>query len=109
MMGIGCIGVTDEISTQRSVLDWPPCSSGKVGAAPTVDCASNLLTSWRLTTSVGTDETPARSISKPSMDIVMTRKAGHKESTFRWVEVTTAQDTEERGEEKFSRPVLEQR
>jgi hypothetical protein len=53
---------------------------------------------------MGTDETPARSISKPSIDIAMTRKAGHKESTFRWVDVTTAQDTEKRGEEKFSAP-----
>jgi hypothetical protein len=28
---------------------------------------------------------------------------------FRWVDVTTSQDTEERGETKVSRPVLEQR
>jgi hypothetical protein len=108
-MGIGGIGVTDEVSTQRSVLDWPPCSSGKVGAAPTVDCSSNLLTSWRLTTSVGTDETPARSISKPSMDIAMTRKAGNKVTTFRGVDGTTYQDTEERREAKVSCSVLEQR
>ena len=108
-MGIGCIGVNDGASTQQSVLDWPPCSNGKVGAAPTVDCSSNLLTSWRSTTSVGTDETPALSISKPYMDPAMTRKPGNKETTFRWVDVTTYQDTEERGEEKSSRPVLEQR
>jgi hypothetical protein len=108
-MGSGCSGVNDEVSTQRSVLDWPPCSGGKVGAAHTVDCSSTLRTRGRLTTSVGTAETPARSTSKPSMDTAMTRKAGHKETTFRWVDVTTDQDTEERGEEKFSRPVLEQR
>ena len=68
-----------------------------------------LLTSLRSTISVGIDETPATAISKPSMDTAMTRKAGNKETICRWVDVTTSQDTEERGEAKVSRPVLEQR
>ena len=68
-----------------------------------------MLTSLRLTISVGIDETPATSISKPYMDIAMTRKAGHKVTIFRRVHVTTYQDPEERCEEKFSRTVLEQR
>jgi hypothetical protein len=108
-MGIGCIGVNDGASTQPSVLDWPPCSNGKVGAAPTVDCSSNLLTSWRSTTAVGIDETPARTISKLYMGIAMTRKAGNKVTIFRCVYVTTYQDTEERREAKASCSVLEQR
>jgi len=33
----------------------------------------------------------------------------NKVTIFRWVDVATYQDTEERCEEKFSRPVLEQR
>jgi hypothetical protein len=68
-----------------------------------------MRTSERSTRSVGIDETPAMSISKPYMDMAMTRKAGNTVTIFRWVCVTTYQDTEERGEEKFSRPVLEQR
>jgi hypothetical protein len=54
-------------------------------------------------------ETLATSISKLSMGIAMTRKAGNTVTIFRGVDVTTSQDTEERCEEKFSRPVLEQR
>jgi hypothetical protein len=107
-MGIGC-GVNDEVSTPRSVLDWPPCSSGKVGAALPVDGSATLRTSWRLTTAVGIDETPALAISKLYMHIALTRKAGNKESTFRWVDVTTSQDTEERRDAKASCSVLEQR
>src|SRR5262245_30225640 len=108
-MGIGCIGVNDGASTQRSVLDWPPCLNGKGGAAPIVDCSSNLLTSWRSTTVVEIDETPARTISKLYMGIAMTRKAGHTGTTFRRVDVTTSQDTEERRDAKVSCSVLEQR
>jgi hypothetical protein len=48
-----------------------------------VDCSSNMLTNERLTTSVGIDETPAMSISKPYMDIAMTRKPGNKVNTYR--------------------------
>ena len=109
MMGIGCIGVNDEGSTRRSVLDWPPCSNTRADAAPTVDCSSTMLTSLRSTISMGIDVTPAMSISKLYMGIAMTRKAGNKVTIFRWVDVTTSQDTEERGEAKVSRPVLEQR
>ena len=58
---------------------------------------------------MGIDVTPAMSISKLYMGIATTRKAGNKVTIFRWVDVTTSQDTEERCEEKFSRPVLEQR
>jgi hypothetical protein len=58
---------------------------------------------------VGIDGTSALSISKPYMGIAMTRKAGNKGTIFRWVDVTTHQDTEEQCEEKCSRPVLEQR
>ena len=58
---------------------------------------------------MGIDVTPALSISKRYMGIAMTRKAGNKGTIFRWVDVTTSQDTEERCERKLSRPVLEQR
>ena len=68
-----------------------------------------MLTSLRSTISMGIDATLAPSISKLYMGIAMTRKAGNKVTTFRWVDVTTSQDTEERGEAKVSRPVLEQR
>ena len=74
-----------------------------------MDGSSTLRTSWRSTIAVGIDATPALSISTPSMGTAMTRKAGNKVTIFRWVDGTTYQDTEERGEEKFSRPVLEQR
>jgi hypothetical protein len=43
------------------------------------------------------------------MGIAMMRKAGNKVTTFRWVYVTTSQDTEERREAKVSCSVLEQR
>jgi hypothetical protein len=108
-MGMGCSGVNDGVSTPRSVLAWPPCSNGKAGAAPTVDCSSTLRTSWRSTTSVGIDETPALATSKLYTGIAMTRKAGHTGTTCRWVDVTTYQDTEERREAKASCSVLEQR
>ena len=58
---------------------------------------------------MGIDATLATSISKLYMGIAMTRKAGNKVPTFQWVDVTTSQDPEERGEAKVSRPVLEQR
>jgi hypothetical protein len=74
-----------------------------------VDGSSPLLTSLRSTISMGIDATPATAISKLSMGIAMTRKAGNQVTTCRWVDVTTSQDTEERGEAKVSRPVLEQR
>ena len=74
-----------------------------------MDCASTMLTSLRATISMGIDATPATAISKLSMGIAMTRKAGNKVITFRWVDVITSQDTEERGEARVSRPVLEQR
>src|SRR5262245_11041396 len=99
-MGSGGSGVNDGASTQRSVLDWPSCLNGKVGAAPTVACSSNLLTSWRSTTAVGIDETPTLTISKLYMGIAMTRKAGNTVTTFRCVYVTTYQDTEARRDAK---------
>ena len=68
-----------------------------------------MLTSVRSTIAMGIDVTPALSISKRYMGIAMTRKAGNKGTIFRWVDVTTSQNTEERGEAKVSRPVLEQR
>jgi hypothetical protein len=58
---------------------------------------------------MGIDVTPAMSISKLYMGIAMTRKAGNKVTIFRWVDVTTSQNTKERGEANVSRPVLEQR
>jgi hypothetical protein len=68
-----------------------------------------MLTSWRSTTSVGIDEIPALSISKPYMGIATMRKPGDKVNTSRPVSVTRDQDTEERCEGKLSCPVLEQR
>ena len=108
-MGSGCRGGNDGASTPPSVLDWPPCSNGKVGAAPTVDYSSTLLTSGRSTTSGGIDATPALALSKLYLGIAMTRKAGKKVTTCRWVYVTTYQDTEERRDAKASCSVLEQR
>ena len=74
-----------------------------------MDWSSTMLTSVRSTISVGSSETPAPAISTPSMGMAMTRKAGNKVPICRWVDVTTSQDTEERCDEQFSRPVLEQR
>ena len=68
-----------------------------------------MLTSLRWTIAMEIDETLAPSISKLYMGMAMTRKAGNKGTIVRWVDVTTSQDTEERCEEKCSRPVLEQR
>ena len=107
--GIGGSGVNDAGSPRPSVLDGPPCANGRADAVPSVDCSSIMLTSLRSTISAGIDATPATSISTPYMGLAMTRKAGNKVTIFRWVDVTRYQDTEERGEEKFSRPVLEQR
>ena len=82
-------GAHGEDGTRRSVADWPPCSNGRAGVVPIVACSSNMLTSRRLTTSVGIDATPAMPISKPYMDIAMTRKPGNKVTTFRLVYVTS--------------------
>ena len=83
MMGIGCIGVKNRGGIRRSVLDWLPCSNDRADAAPTVDCSSNMLTSWRLTISMGIDAIPDTSIFKPYMDTAMTRKPGTKVNTYR--------------------------
>jgi len=107
--GIGCMGGNDEGRTRRAVLDGPPCSSNRADAAPPVDGSSPMLTRVRSTRSAGIDATPATAISQPSLDTAMTRKAGNKGTICRWVDVTTSQDTAERGEAKVSRPVLEQR
>src|SRR5215831_19223034 len=84
-MGMGGIGAHDGDATRRSVLDGPPCSNGRADAVPSVDGSSNMPTSWRLTTGVGIDETPARPISKPDMDMAMTRKPGNRAQTSRTV------------------------
>ena len=42
-----------------------------------------MLTSLRSTISMGIDETPAMAISKPYMDIAMTRKPGNMVNTSR--------------------------
>jgi hypothetical protein len=53
--------------------------------------------------------TLAPASSKLSMGIAMTRTAGNKGPIFRWGDVTTSPDPEERGAANVSRPVLEQR
>jgi hypothetical protein len=88
-MGIGCIGAPDGDATQRSVPASPPCSNARAGAVPTAGCSSNMMTSWRLTTSAGIDETPAITISKSYMDTAMMRRPGNMGSTSRSVCVTS--------------------
>jgi hypothetical protein len=82
-MEIGCTGAHVKDATRRSVRDWPRYSNGRAGVVRTVDCTSNMVTSWRLTTSMGIDEMPAIPISKSYMDTGMTRKPGPKVNTYR--------------------------
>jgi hypothetical protein len=87
-MGIGYIGAPDGDATRWSAPDWPPCSNGRAGAVPIMSCSSNMMTSLRLTISVGIDEIPAIAISKLYMDTAMMRKLGNMVSTSRSVCVT---------------------
>jgi hypothetical protein len=83
------MGAPDGDATQRSVPDWPRCSNNRARAVPMVGCSSNMMTSWRLTTSAGINGTPALTISKPDMDTAMMRRPGHMVSTSRSVCVTS--------------------
>jgi hypothetical protein len=73
----------DRDGIRRSVLDWLPCSNDRAGAVLFVDCTSNMLTNWRLIISMGIDGILAMPISKPYMDIAMTRKPGTTVNTSR--------------------------